>query len=1080
MRIRRRSVSPRVGGRSFASHALGLVGALALVLGPSAAALGAAGVWGSATPAGAAAPHVVTPHLMTPGPSSPKIVPHSAKPFLGEAPHLAAPAKTLTVNTTNDTDDANPGDGVCADTDGNCSLRAALEEANAEGAANPAMGTTEVDVPTGTYTLTLDSAVTSSYALVASDPAGLNVVGAGAGATVIQAMPSATDRVLDVSQDASAPADVAVTGVTIQNGFAGDAASSVSNQGGGILVDDSGDLLQLSGVAVNHNTSGQGGGIVAFGQLWAQNSSIDNNTANDQADHPEGGGLYCEVGCSLTNTTVDNNNATSTSDNEVDGGGLFVDGALIMDGGSVSGNTATTNDETAYGGGLYVEYATELDGTTIDNNTVSASVPDEDDAYGGAIYTTGGLDTMKNTTVSGNSAHGYFVSGGGLSIYEGDPVLTDSTVTNNTATGGGGAAYGGGISTYYYGAATISDSTISGNTATDSDEAIGGGILAYASGGLTVSGSTIDNNTVTGAPSEDYGGGIYGAESSGVSVTGTTLAGNTATDNGVGGGAYDDSDSSTWTNDLIMGNSTTGVNGSGGGLFLGGPGDIEATTVAGNSAMFGGGVYNSDPLVVRSSTISGNTSNLGGGLYVDNTLEAENTTIADNSTTGASDQGGGIYQDGSLSLRFTTLNGNTSDDGRAIYEGTSDGGAIASSIIQAGCDVEASETQIVSGGFNVLGDSTCVQPVSSDKAGVSNFMLSALGNYGGPAQTMVPFPGSPAIGAGGKNCPPTDQRGVPRPQGVACDAGAVETGQAYWQVASDGGIFSFGGARFFGSMGGRPLNKPVVGNGRRRPTATATGRWRRTAASSASARAPILRVAGAGSTSTAPIVGMAATPDGKGYWLVASDGGIFCFGDAMFFGSMGGDHLNKPVVGHGAANPTGGGYWQVASDGGIFTYGPGAGFLGSAGSSSTSTSRWSRWPPRPTATATGSWPPTGGSSPTGGRRFFGTIGGSHLNKPMVGMAGPPERTEDTGPSPRTAASSTSATPLPRLDGGSRARASRSWAMAAAELRPPRICRRHRCPPVWRADSEPIMAAVRLEPPSCRRQSRSVPQRHQRV
>ena len=72
---------------------------------------------------------------------------------------------------------------------------------------------------------------------------------------------------------------------------------------------------------------------------------------------------------------------------------------------------------------------------------------------------------------------------------------------------------------------------------------------------------------------------------------------------------------------------------------------------------------------------------------------------------------------------------------------------------------------------------------------------------------------------------------------------------------------------------------------------------------------------------------MAATPDGGGYWLVASDGGVFKYGDAGFDGSGGGTPLNKPVVGM-AATP-GGGYWLVASDGGVFTYG-GAGFYGSA------------------------------------------------------------------------------------------------------------------------------------------------------
>ena len=76
-------------------------------------------------------------------------------------------------------------------------------------------------------------------------------------------------------------------------------------------------------------------------------------------------------------------------------------------------------------------------------------------------------------------------------------------------------------------------------------------------------------------------------------------------------------------------------------------------------------------------------------------------------------------------------------------------------------------------------------------------------------------------------------------------------------------------------------------------------------------------------------MGIAATPDGGGYWLVASDGGVFSYGDTNFYGSAGGTHLNRPVVGI-AATPDGGGYWLVASDGGVFNYGD-AGFYGSAG-----------------------------------------------------------------------------------------------------------------------------------------------------
>ena len=78
----------------------------------------------------------------------------------------------------------------------------------------------------------------------------------------------------------------------------------------------------------------------------------------------------------------------------------------------------------------------------------------------------------------------------------------------------------------------------------------------------------------------------------------------------------------------------------------------------------------------------------------------------------------------------------------------------------------------------------------------------------------------------------------------------------------------------------------------------------------------------------APIVGMAADPSTGGYWLVASDGGIFTFNDAGYFGSTGAMHLNKPIVGM-AADPATGGYWLVASDGGIFSFN--APFLGSTG-----------------------------------------------------------------------------------------------------------------------------------------------------
>lgn len=71
-----------------------------------------------------------------------------------------------------------------------------------------------------------------------------------------------------------------------------------------------------------------------------------------------------------------------------------------------------------------------------------------------------------------------------------------------------------------------------------------------------------------------------------------------------------------------------------------------------------------------------------------------------------------------------------------------------------------------------------------------------------------------------------------------------------------------------------------------------------------------------------PIVGMAAHPKGKGYWLASADGGVFAF-DAPYYESMGGVPLDKPIVGIEATR-TGKGYWLVAADGGMFAFGDAA------------------------------------------------------------------------------------------------------------------------------------------------------------
>ena len=129
-----------------------------------------------------------------------------------------------------------------------------------------------------------------------------------------------------------------------------------------------------------------------------------------------------------------------------------------------------------------------------------------------------------------------------------------------------------------------------------------------------------------------------------------------------------------------------------------------------------------------------------------------------------------------------------------------------------------------------------------------------------------------------------------------------------------------------------------------------------------------------------PIVGMAKTVTGKGYWLVAADGGIFTFGDAGFFGSTGAIKLNEPIVGM-APTGTGRGYWLVARDGGIFAFGDAA-FLGSTGGMRLNSPIVAMAADR---TGQGYWlvASDGGLFAFGRAVFRGSTGGTPLNSPIV-------------------------------------------------------------------------------------------------
>jgi hypothetical protein len=138
--------------------------------------------------------------------------------------------------------------------------------------------------------------------------------------------------------------------------------------------------------------------------------------------------------------------------------------------------------------------------------------------------------------------------------------------------------------------------------------------------------------------------------------------------------------------------------------------------------------------------------------------------------------------------------------------------------------------------------------------------------------TVHAFGGAPALGA------PTTALNAP-----IVALASTHSGNGYWLLGRDGGIFSYGDAQFYGSTGAIRLNQPVVG--------------------------------------------LAATPSGHGYWLVASDGGIFSFGDARFYGSTGGMQLGSTVAGI-TTSPTGHGYWIVTASGHIYAFGDAHPFAG--------------------------------------------------------------------------------------------------------------------------------------------------------
>lgn len=266
----------------------------------------------------------------------------------------------------------------------------------------------------------------------------------------------------------------------------------------------------------------------------------------------------------------------------------------------------------------------------------------------------------------------------------------------------------------------LRDVGITGGSPKSTSGIRGGGITVTA-GDATLERVAIYNNTVTSA-SNAWGGGIA-ADGGSLEIIDSTISGNTAV------GRLD---------------ASTGGNATGGGVAIASPTIIRRSTISGNvtrgfnagSFSTGGGVAASDETTLEHVTIAGNVA----------------STVADSS---GFKQGGNLYVQGT---------------GQRILAGVILAGGAANN----GPDCYVASGTVTETARNLSSTADCLGAGSIRNAAVQ---LGALGNNGGPTDTIRPAAGSPAINAA-TNCGTrtADQRGAKLPAGAGCDLGAVEVG----------------------------------------------------------------------------------------------------------------------------------------------------------------------------------------------------------------------------------------------------------------------------------------------------------------
>ncbi len=596
------------------------------------------------------------------------------------------------VDSTSDTVDRNPGDGVCADITGACSLRAAVMEANALGSP------TEIRLgPENAFALTL--------------------IGAG--------------------EDAAATGDLDVTGQIQLNGN----ESTLDGLGLDRFFDvQPGGRLSVNRLYASNGgvVDESGGGYRNRGQLGLLYSIVDNSSATGAG--ASGGAVFNDGGILLVLTCLfENNDATraggaiesnggnttilrsliltnSTGPGPGNGGGFHLTGMgnVEMRRTLYSGNSAS-----AEGGGVWNSSAgtLHLELCRFVGNSANGIAADNG---GGGVFNDGGVLSLNGGIFNGNSANLGSGSGGGLFNNAGDVTAVGTSFRNNVSARAGGGievvggstlltsvlidgnmtgdmpGNGGGLHLTGMGDVTIADSTVNGNSAGSE----GGGLWNSAVGSMTVSGTGVTQNAANGIAADNGGGGLFN-DGGTLSVTGGVISGNTALmGSGSGGGILNNLGTLSVDGTLISGNMSARAGGgieavdgstslmgallsanmagpspgNGGGLHISGAGSValvDTDVVLNSAAAEGGGLWNSagSTMDIIGCSVDGNIASGndpdqgGGGLFNEGgTMVVDDTAVTNNVADGTSGSGGGALNNsgGSLDITDATFAGNAS------------------------------------------------------------------------------------------------------------------------------------------------------------------------------------------------------------------------------------------------------------------------------------------------------------------------------------------------------------------------------------------------------------------------------------